>query len=66
MKITKITASYGRTFNLGNYENVRIESGILEAVLEDGDDLHQAFEELRQEARQQVAEEYARLEAGRE
>ena len=65
MKIKEIHVSYSRTFNLGNYENVKSEAGLV-AEIEEDDNLQTAFEELRQEARLQVAAEYERLEAGRE
>ncbi len=65
MRIKQIHVSYSRTFNLGNYENVKIEAG-LEADLEEGDNLQTVFEALRQEARLQVATEYERLEGSRE
>jgi len=45
MKITSITASYKRTINLGNYENVAIESS-LTADLEEGDDYQLALKQL--------------------
>lgn len=65
MKIKQIHVSYSRTFNLGNYENVKIEAGLV-ADLDEGDNLQTAFEELRQEARLQVRAEYDRLEASRD
>lgn len=65
MKIKQIHVSYSRTFNLGNYENVKIEAG-LEAEITPEDDIQTTFEMLRQEARLQVKTEYDRLEAGRE
>lgn len=65
MKIKEIHVSYSRTFNLGNYENVKIEAGLV-AEIEEDDNLQTVFEGLRQEARLQVATEYERLEAGRE
>ena len=65
MKIKEIHVSYSRTFNLGNYENVKIEAG-LEAEVDAEDDLQETFAELRHEARLQVATEYERLEASRE
>lgn len=60
MKIIKITATYGRVFNLGNYNNVRIEAS-LEAEIEENDSVDSCFEELRAEARNQVATEYDRI-----
>lgn len=60
MKITKITATYGRVFNLGNFNNVRIET-TLEAEIEEGDAVDACFEELRSQAREQVAMEYDRI-----
>jgi outer membrane protein OmpA-like peptidoglycan-associated protein len=36
MKITTVTVSYQRIFNLGNFESLRLEC-TLEASLEDGD-----------------------------
>lgn len=41
MKLKTIT--YGRTMNLGNYENFRLEMSI---ELEEGDDSNTAFETL--------------------
>ena len=44
MKITEV--SYGRVFNLGNYENVRIE---LTAAVNDGEETQDVIDKLAAE-----------------
>ena len=61
MKLTTITATYGRKHNLGNYNNLNIEL-TLSADLEPGDDEALAAEALRSMARNQVMLELARVE----
>ena len=58
-KITKITVSYARTFNLGNYENMRLECE-LTAELESGDNQIAKVAELQRDAHEQVRAEYER------
>lgn len=58
-QITKITVSYARTFNLGNFENLRL-SCELTAELEPGDDECGTTPLLQADAREQVRAEYER------
>lgn len=41
-KVKSITASYGKTINLGNYNNMRLEAEI-EVELEEGDNAEEVF-----------------------
>lgn len=42
MRITKVSASYGRTTNTGNYESLRAEATI-EADVDEGEDVAEAL-----------------------
>lgn len=50
MQITEITASWGETVNLGNYENARVDLR-LTARLEPGEDVARAYDDLLVECR---------------
>lgn len=59
MQISQIVVKYGRTYNLGDYNNVRPEI-ILTAELAEDDDLDVVLAKLRAQARQEVEEEIDR------
>ncbi len=59
MKLRSVGVEYGRTFNLGDYNNLRITIS-LQADLEDGDDPELAVKGLRQMARRHAQDEAAR------
>lgn len=58
-QITKVTVSYARTFNLGNFENLRL-SCELTAELQPGDNEYGTIHQLQTDAREQVRAEYER------
>jgi hypothetical protein len=60
MRITSISATYGRTLNTGNYSSARMEAKF-EATLEGGEDLAEATAILQTLARDAVRAEYLRL-----
>ena len=60
MKLTTISATYGRKLNLGDYNSAHIEMALW-ADLEEGDDPAAAATALRQMARHQVMAEMARI-----
>lgn len=60
MKLTQVSATYGRKFNLGDYESMHIEISLW-AQLDDNDDEAEASEALRQMARNHVMAEAARV-----
>lgn len=60
MKLTTISVTYGRKFNLGDYNSVHIEMSAW-ADLDDVDDPVLANEALRQMVRNNVQSELARL-----
>ena len=64
MKITKVSVSYGRTINMGNYESLRLEYSA-EVELDPGDvaytELKQARESLRLDLNDGLGEEMAFL-----
>lgn len=59
-QITKITVDYARTFNLGNFENLRL-SCELTAELQPGDDQIAKVAELQTDAKEHVRAEYERF-----
>jgi hypothetical protein len=60
MKLTTISATYGRKINLGDYNSAHVEM-TLWADLEEGDDPAASAEALRQMARNNVMQEMARV-----
>ena len=60
MKLTAISATYGRKMNLGDYNSAHAEL-TLWADLEEGDDPAASAEALRQMARNNVMAELARV-----
>jgi len=60
MKLTAISATYGRKINMGDYNSAHVEM-TLWADLDDSDDPAKAAEALRQMARNNVMAELARL-----
>lgn len=59
MDITKINAHYNRKIQLDDFEP--IQHGVeLEAVLQDGEDVEEAYEELSERAEEMVEGEIAR------
>lgn len=60
MKLTAISATYGRKMNLGDYNSVHAEV-TLWADLEEGDDPAASAEALRQMARNNVMQELSRV-----
>jgi hypothetical protein len=58
MKVTEITVSLGRTVNLGNYENVKLEVSMT-AECEPNEPANKCFDELYQQVRSNL---YAKLE----
>lgn len=53
MKINNIKVNYGRTVNLGNYENTRLDIE-LSATLTPEDDATMVADELRSQAKLQI------------
>lgn len=60
MKLTTISATYGRKQNLGDYNSAHVEISLW-ADLDDGDDEAAAAEALRNMARAQVMLEMVRI-----
>lgn len=60
MQLDKVAVTYGRKFNLGDYESAHIEISLW-ADLEEGDDEAAATEALREMARNHVMAEAARV-----
>jgi hypothetical protein len=60
MKLTAISATYGRKINLGDYNSAHVEM-TLWADLEENDDPAASAEALRQMARNNVMQEMARV-----
>ena len=60
MRLTTVSATYGRKINLGDFNSAHVEISLW-AELEEGDDEATAAEALRQMARNQVALEMARV-----
>lgn len=60
MQLKSILATYGRKYNLGDYNSAHVEISLF-ADLDEGDDEAEAAEALRQMARHQVMVELARL-----
>ncbi len=56
MKIRKISITFGRTINLGNFESARIDIH-MEADREEGDDIEDAYSDLRAEVEDRLAAE---------
>lgn len=61
MKIDKISVTYGRKVNLGNYSSLNVEISIW-ADIEDSDNPRDAMDSLWETARAQVAEQVAPFE----
>ena len=59
MKPTKISVSYGKTVNTGNFNSLRLDAGI-EVELEEGDTAGAAYEAAYAAAKAAVAEQIAR------
>jgi hypothetical protein len=55
MKTTKVSVSYGRTINMGNYESLRLEYSA-EAEIDDDLTIGDAFTALRHSLRFEVNE----------
>ena len=54
MKIKEVRAEYSNTANLGDYNNVKVSASVT-AVLDDGEDSEDVFEELFFQCKEQVA-----------
>lgn len=54
-KITQITANYGVTKNIGNYESLRLDI-TLSATIENGDDVDKEWQKLMDIAREKLIE----------
>ena len=57
MKIDQITITVSRTFNLGNYESLRVEAGIT-VTLEDNDTPASVRPAILAEARESLLDQY--------
>jgi hypothetical protein len=57
MEVTKIVTSYRRTFNLGNFNSLSLESQC-EVILNKGEDEVQAFEQAYSQCRETVRIQY--------
>ncbi len=64
MEETKITASYSRKVNTGNYENYEIGMSS-EALLDEDDDPDEAQKELQKKVQKRVEDRITRREAAR-
>lgn len=64
MNIERISASYSRKVNTGNYENYEISMSA-EAVLDEDDDPDEAQKELQKEVQENVEDRITRREAAR-
>ena len=62
MQITTVAVTYGRKFNLGNYNQAHVEVS-LTADIEATDNVPECESALRQMCRDAVKNEYARLKA---
>lgn len=60
MNITKINVSYGRTFNLGNFNSLRSECQ-MEAEVGEYENTEKAVEALQEECREHVRREWQRF-----
>jgi hypothetical protein len=58
MKIKEISVTVSRTFNLGNFESLRLEAGAT-AGLDDGETPEQARPQLIEEVRASLREQHA-------
>jgi len=56
MDVKEITVSYGKTKNLGNYENMRVDAEMTVAI-QDGEDVNEVFDKAQQEVKRQVHKE---------
>lgn len=57
MKIREVSVTVSRTFNLGNYESLRLEGGAV-ADLQEGDDVVAARAQLLTEVRESLRQQY--------
>lgn len=53
MKINEITIKYGRTINIGNFENIKI-GVVFGAEIEENDDIEKVCNELRNLAKKEA------------
>jgi len=60
MRVNTVSVSYGRKFNLGDYNSLALEV-TLWADLEEGDDAQTVVNSLQEQARESVKREYGRL-----
>ena len=60
MKVATVIVGYKRTFNLGDYNSIKIEVA-LEADLEEGDESQNVIANLQEQARMAVKAEWDRL-----
>lgn len=58
MRIREISVTVSRTFNLGNYESLRLEAGAT-GELQDGDDIGAGRAALLEEARESLRAQHA-------
>ena len=60
MRVTSVQIEYGRTINLGDYNNIRVVC-MLGADLDDGETAEDALEQLWEQARESVRAQVARV-----
>jgi hypothetical protein len=57
MKIKEVSIEVSRTFNLGNYQNFRVEAGLV-VTIEEGDDLEVLRGKMLDEIRKSLSAAY--------
>ena len=62
-QITKITVGFGYTLNRGNFESLRVDCHLEATIDPMTDDVYEELEKLRADAREQVRQELARVDA---
>ncbi len=60
MKIDKISITYNRAFNLGDYNSLRLEATVW-ADVDEGDNPDECIRALQEQVRDAVKKEYGRL-----
>jgi len=63
VQITKITVSFGYTLNRGNFESLRADCSLEATIDPMTDDVYEELKKLQADAREQVRQELARVDA---
>lgn len=61
MQIIQVKVAFGFTKNMGNYESLRADCTLEATINPELDDVYEELERLREDAREQVRKELARV-----